>query len=435
MYKILILTGRFLPKASANGLITYNIISELKKRGHKVICIATKQEEENDYEEINGIPIYRVRETLFAQKLQTASVKKISVFQRIELSFLSFLRRLKSLTILYKFPDTEPSQTRKRLRLAKELHEKEGFDCVIGVFRPFSNVATTIRMKKMFNELLCGAYYLDIVGGATPPSFLPMCIYQKLCSKGELRAFKGLDFILMAKGGRATYEQRLYKSVNKKITYVDFPVFCVDSNFSTSKDISAHEFDTTQINLIYAGTLDKNIRNPEYLLMLLKAASAKQKGVVLHIFGQGNCGDILERYKNCSEIKIIEHGRVPHNEVKIAMGRADFVVNISNNTSIQDIVPSKIFELFATGKPIINIVYNPNDITQTYFSRHPSVCSLPQWCDVEENVQRICDYLIAEKGNTYDTLDYKYKFIENTPEYTVDIIEKQLGQWRVNRNG
>ncbi|MFY9382352.1 MAG: hypothetical protein WAO54_09110, partial [Eubacteriales bacterium] len=112
--------------------------------------------------------------------------------------------------------------------MAEQLHRKERFDCIVGVFRPFSGVSAAIGMKKKYPGVICGAYYLDLISGAAKPRFIPKTFYDRLCYSGEVNAFRQLDFVLMAKAGQAIYSAPKYDCVSQKIHYVDFPLFQIE---------------------------------------------------------------------------------------------------------------------------------------------------------------------------------------------------------------
>jgi glycosyltransferase involved in cell wall biosynthesis len=293
----------------------------------------------------------------------------------------------------------------------------EPFDIVIGIFRPFSAISTTIQLKDDFPELVAGAYYLDLISGSNKPKLISKYLYDYLCKRGERRAFSKLDFILMAKEGENIYGRNIYSSVNKIINYVDFPMF-VKTNVCNSNSIRTNSNETI---FIYAGTLDKNYRNPSYMLELLGHLGIKIPNLTLHIFGKGDCSSIINKYRNYSSFSIIEHGFVEHEEVISAMKSADFIINIANTT--ENIVPSKIFELFSMGKPILNFVKNERDTSLKYFNKYPSAKIIKEWDKIENQMEAIQEFVVHEKDKIYTFEQIRDNFLENTPRHIVDKIE------------
>lgn len=421
MSRILVLTSYYLPEPSANGINTEYIIEELKKRGHQVTCISVARDGENKFDVINGVPIYRIEDTVYGRQLDVYRNRKMNFLEKGLFYVLKYARIVKSIFIFFKFPDVELSQSKKRYRLALKLHQKNNFDCILGVFRPFSGIAATILMKKKYPSLLCGAYYLDLISGATKPPLIPRKFYKVLCNRGELAAFSKLDFILMAKGGRNTYTKQKFNSVNKKIRYIDFPLF--------AETIIKHnvKYEESKINLVYTGTLNRYYRNPEYLLKIFNIVSEKLSNIALHIYGKGDCKDIIEEYKIIGSFEIVEYGMVSHDIAKAAMYHSDYIINISNSSP--NMVPSKIFEMFSTGKPIINVVSNKNDIAIGYFNRYPAVINILEWESDYKQVQCLIEFLKTQHKKKFSIDSIKEIFIENTPAYTVNLFEDIIEEW------
>lgn len=422
--KILLLTSRYLPNPSANGINSKYIIDELKRRGHHVTCISVKAGNESSYEVIEGTPIYRVTPSFYSKVLFKESILKQNKIRKVGFKALHFLRKIKLGLLLFNFPNFDLSQTRKVYSLLKKLHDNENYDCIIGVFKPFSNIGALKKFKKNYPNTLCGGYYLDLINSSQRPSYISQKIYNELCYKGDIDVFEKLDFILMAKGGREIYTNSIYDKFAKKIEYIDFPTFLSTSDYSNKNNSEEIGGDIQVIVLTYAGTLDKNYRNPNYLLRILESASKELGNIKLNIYGGNNCEDIINEFNIGNGLEIINHGFMSHETVIKAMSESDMLVNISNK--LQNAVPSKIFELFSMGKPIINLIFDENDITNEYFLKYPSVGSIEVWKDFDEQVIEIVKYIKKEKGCIYENLQIRQRYIENTPEYTVDIIEKQM---------
>ncbi|WP_146176712.1 glycosyltransferase family 4 protein [Chromobacterium sp. Panama] len=103
------------------------------------------------------------------------------------------------------------------------------------------------------------------------------------------------------------------------------------------------------IRLVYIGGFHKGIREPDQLFGLVKVVNEQGIKLELDIYGPANGYDFSKYDLN----RINHNGIIARELVPAIMGTADFVVNVDNaNCSM---TPSKIVELIATGKPIINI--------------------------------------------------------------------------------
>lgn len=425
MKKILFLTSRYLPDPSANGINTEHIVKELKMRGYQVTCISVKRENnEKSFEIIEETPIYRVSPSVYSRILHKENTSEVNKIKKLFYKIAHYLRKIKLALLILNFPNFDLLQARKVYKLARLLHKKEKYDCIIGVYKPFTNIVALKKMKKKFPDLLSCAYYLDLINSSPKPSFMPSNIYDWLCYKGDYKAFIEFDFILMAKGGMNIYNKPQYNMFESKIKYIDFPTF--NPLISAKKDngnfITKHDV----VIITYAGTLDDRYRNPSYLLEALKEMSVSIGKIELNIFGTGNCDAIINKYQEneTSSFQVIRHGFKNHDIVLNAMKESHFLVNISNN--FQNAVPSKIFEIFSVGKPIINVVSNKEDISLDYFHRYPSVLTLSVWENLTDQLTHLQDFILKEKGREYGIEEIKSMFIESTPGYTVNIIEEFL---------
>ncbi len=392
----------------------------MKNKGYEVRLISINQNEEISRISVSEshIPVYPVKSTMFARFLELKRTNKLSDADKIEYYFLLIVRKIKNIIGVWKFPNVDSSQSKAVFKLAEKLYKQEKYDCILSVFRPYSAVYAGIRMKKNYPEVISGAYYMDLISGSNKPKLIPGGLYKKLCMKGDIRAFGSLDFVLMAKGGKSIYKNKVYSGVNKKITYTDFPVFTL------SKAGKKQPGNSEEIHFVYAGTLDRNYRNPEHMLSVLKDEGEEIPGIVLDIYGRGDCYDIIDLFNRSPGFKIVEHGMVPHEQIVEAMISADFLINISNKT--QNIVPSKIFELFSTGKPIINFVSNPDDISLSYFKKYPAVLNVNEWESPQKYLEKLNAFITSEKGKQYNAEEIRKNYFENTPEYFVDILEKLI---------
>lgn len=423
MQKILILTSGFLPEPDANG-INVNIISkELINRGYDVTCISYKKNSLTNYEIIDGLEIYRITPSFLTRILDFEKTRKSNYLSMIAVKTVKILRKIKLVLLIFNFPDFDIVQDYKLYWVIRKMMKKTKFDLILGVYKPYSNISALLKIKREKSEILCGAYYLDLINSMQRPAFMPQKAYEWLCKKADHKVFRILDFSLVAKAGENLHTDQKFQSIKSKIYYVDFPTFQVNDEMDFTTSDSGEKSDYT-INLIYAGTLDKSFRNPKYLLDILNKLT--QFGIIVNfnIYGRGNCNDILSSYNNNKRLRIHNNGFEDLSVIRKKMLRADFVVNISNE--INSAVPSKIFELFSTGKPIINIVADNNDITNAYFKKYPSVFFVDNKLSIESQMKEFYEYILNEKGKNYCVSEIAKNFEENTPKYTVDLIEAEI---------
>ncbi|HOV68872.1 MAG TPA: hypothetical protein PLZ84_00945 [Clostridia bacterium] len=418
--KILVLTCMYLPNPSANGINTKYIIEELKKRGYEITCISIKRDNETKYEIIENTPVYRLDPSLYTRMTNKISNIKPRFISGLSYNAIRVLRKIKSMLLIVNFPNFDIIQARRIFRTIETLHRKNRYDCIIGVFKPYANIAALKLFKRKHPEVMCIGYYLDLITSLKRPMLMPVGFYDRLCYNEDIKTFKLLDTVLMAKGGEHRYNNPVYDSVREKIHYVDFPTFITSKNDICDK----RNTDNSKIVMTYAGTLDREYRNPELLLEALTGISSSVGAIELNIFGKHNCNNIFNKYNNTPLFRINDYGFMPHESVLEKMYESDFLINISNK--IQNAVPSKIFELFSTGKPIISVIFDKNDITTRYFEQYIYVFNINAWESISYQTDKLLDFIKKHKGLNYSTDQILARYYQNTPSYTVNIIEEKL---------
>lgn len=250
---------------------------------------------------------------------------------------------------------------------------------------------------------------------------MPERLYDWLLMRENLSAGSLFDMSLIPIGGKKLFSATEYKSILSKIRFVDFPTFISAGKELGTSDKRSKESRTV---ITYAGTLDTIYRNPDMLLNTLNDVSKETGRIDLNIYGINDCNEIFAKYNSNPLFQINNFGFATHDIVINAMLESDFLVNVSNK--IQDAVPSKIFELFSMGKPIINYVFDSNDITTQYFGKYPCVMNIYSWEDLNIKTMALSMFIKDYKGINYDADKIRERYIENTPGYTVDIIEEYL---------
>jgi len=414
---ILFINNNYLPTPSANALCVSLLAEELVKRNHKVTCISTKYEGLKNKEIINNIDIYRIYEPFYSKMIKDYGSSR-NIWRKFIFNVTSISRRIAQFFIIPLYPDINPIRSNKIFKLADRIHKEHKIDCIIGVFREFDDVKAAIIFKKKYPSVKAGAYYLDILKGVKP-EFVPEFFFEYIATNGEFRYFNELDFILMTEGGKNVYTRKPFNKFKDKIQFVDLPVF---RNLNAKYE-NPLIFSKEIINIVYAGTLNSEYRNPEYFLRVISEVYKTNKKIKLHLFGSHNCGDLIEIYEKSFPGLLIDYGVVDSNKAQSALLSADVLLNISNKIKM---VPSKIFELFSTGKPIINVVNDRADISLKYFDKYPSVFYIYEDEPLMNSINKLCTIFSSSLPVDLEFNELKNKFIENTPKHSCDIIEMQL---------
>lgn len=405
-----------MPTPTANAIISTNVANELRKKGHQVTYIAVNQNIQPSG--VDRECIHPVRSTSFGSVLTKKNEVGLSKGEKLMWLFLKIIRKIQNFIYIFKYPDVDPGQSQAVYKLAYKLHLEEKYDAVIGVFRPFSCVSAVVKMKKAFPGVAYGAHYLDIISQSKKPMFMPFFLFRKMLFQGEKKAFKHLDFVLLPESAKERYSSHDFSMYADRFEYCGFPSFIPMKGTGSKKP----EASNGETQIVYAGILSSVYRNPEYIMRVLSEVSSRSPGISLHIYGRGDCGEILKHY--ASKIDMHLHGMVEQRVVMEAYSNADFVLNISNTDT--EMVPSKIFELFSTGKPIINIVKNPEDPSTSFWDKYPSVCKVNEWEDIDLQTEKVENFITRERGAYYNPEAFSNEFIEYTPKFVAEVIERRI---------
>lgn len=420
MKKIMVLTSKYLPNPSANGINTKYIINELNKRGYDITCISLRSDDELDFEIIDDTKIYRVTPSSYTKVLES-ELQNNKSGKAVYYSIRHILRKVKLALLLPVFPNYDPKQSQKVFKRLEELHKLNTFDCVVGVFKPYSNIAALKKFKQKYSDVVCIGYYLDLINSMQRPKIMPKFVYDWLINRENSKSTRLFDANLIAIAGKYLFNNIKDEKILEKVNFIDFPTFVTNRHVTR---LNTTKIERNEILIIYAGTLNTKYRNPEILLSILSEASKHVGHIKLNIYGNNDCGELFKKYNHKHMFEVNNNGFCPHEVVIEAIQNSDFLINVSNK--IQDAVPSKIFELFSTGKPIINLVFDKNDITTSYFSKYPCVININSWDDLKAQIGDIKYFISKNTGKIFELEVIKKKYIENTPEYTVDIIDKVL---------
>lgn len=411
MKKIMVLlhTIDYIP--SANGICTKAVIESLLSLYNDVAitCIACSEERVPNYTKGERYEVYRVRRGVSSALLRTNKSGFKYIFAKILYHFT------KAAFFLW-WPIEYPFLTERIYKQACALFENNEYDAIISVYKNIENVLAGIKVSREFPNTKHIVYFLDpLIGGRVSR------VYQNRYSlwhikKVEQYIAKQADRLIMMRSSFKAKEP-YYKGCFycDKISVSDFPLIELKTN------VGAKQSNSPRIQMIFAGSLQKGIRDPEYILKILSALNRHE--VTLHIYGLSDYDDLFNRYSNGKNLEIICHGQVPRNAIIANYSNADILINIGNKDT--EMVPSKLLEYISTGKPILNLSFQEMDSCDYYLKRYPESCSINVNAKFQHNVHSLDVFL----GRTHCVVSDNYlrsSFAENRPENTAKIIYDTL---------
>jgi len=418
MANILFITSSNYHNPDACGVCVQKIMNELKNDGHNLHCICAYDDDDPFFETVEDVKVYKIKRNYYMRKKsQYDKTGKNKLFIKI----LILLRRIRTLFILPMFPDVEPQRSRKIFRFSKKVLRENNIDCVIGIFRPFDDISAVLKIKKHYPDIICGGYYLDILKGGVVPKPFPKKIYDKLCETKEFKIFNKLDFVLMAENGKELYDIEKFKDISHKIFYVNFPVFkkneCINENLI--------KYDNEYFNIVYAGYLYRSLRNPYYFFKLLENLIKNGQKIKMHIYGNSDCADIIDEFCSSYPDSFVKYGSVKPDVVAQAISASDAVLNILNTISVS--VPSKVFELCSSCKPIITVINDANDRSVEYLNNYPNVCFINEYEHKEDaDIEKLMSFVMSDCKKEVIYEEIEPLFYSSTPKATTNIINRFL---------
>lgn len=404
MKKILVISYPYQPRHMASSICLESILRELSKEYSIDLITLNEKPYLAEYEIIDSIHVFRVMSCfkLFNNRL----VKKV------QLKINNMLRP-------YFWMDDGIYWMRKAYKKSLQLIEKNNYDYILSSSGTFSTQNIAMKIKNKHPHIKWISYVVDPFPIDNPRVNRTHFYNAKNLS---IRAVKLADGIAILPNLFEKYCDELLSKYKRKCVKVDIPLLnrLNVQNERSNKDV---------VDLLFVGSLSREIRNPEYLLALILKVNEKKyiKRLRLTIFGgQRDCKDILNKYKELLGENLIINDYVPREVVLDAMSKASILVNIGNSSP--HMVPSKIFEYMGTGLPIINIENIENDSSELYLKKYGLALSLKSnWSKLDENsndLYEFCDkYQIARKP--YDEVEEL--FIENTSNFVTNKIKKMMG--------
>ena len=422
--RFLFITKRYPPEPDASGQIAFNLAQELNRCGHEVDVIArapiSKGIDESDSN------VFYIPNSYWDCLREAHATQSQSIVKRMGFVFISFLRKIYLALKISSFPDVETSITKKIVKRYKSLIDQGClYDGVVAFFRPYSNLSAAITIKDITPSTFVVSDLLDLVEEKDCPALMPKKLYSRLIKEGDLKVCTACDAIILPQ----SVKEKNYSVFNlfpQKVIYCEFPSFINRQTTNTNPKLDA----VNEIEFVFAGTLNQTFRNPMSMLNGLSSVADRNKDTnfKLHIYGSGNCVELIENYITPPNFSVEYHGKVPKKTVNEAEEKADFLINIAN--SYESIVPSKIFELFALGKPVINFINKQDDGSLKYFNKYPICCSIcfEDKCEAEGTAIELSDFIYNNRGALVDYNEIKKSFYECTPEYVTSILLSRMEQ-------
>jgi len=386
MINVLVIGGRIEPIVSANVVCAENVFRALKMDD---ICVHFMGVGTSDREfKKNGI-VYHIYK-------ESNGTPKCLLYR------------------LFMLPETDFSETKRKSATALDLHKKYDFQYIFGINCPFSNIVASINVKKQYPKICSIGFYLDILEGISNKKGLTRKIRDFFAYNGEYKAFSHLNKIFLPISSESIYKSTKYRKFNDRMYFFEFPSY-ISHNF----EINDNKINKSFIKLVFIGTLDKEYRNPKYIIESLSQLHFP-KDIIIDIYGRNDSRFIESELAIYDNIQINIKGPVSHEVIGDIYLDADAVLNISNDNMY--VVPSKIFEIASYYRPMLILVKNKNDYANKYYNKYPGAFILYEYKKINDQLKGLYAFFERIQSISIDKGTVDNMFYKNTPEYLLDNI-------------
>ena len=404
MKNYIFLTNQYLPKTGATGLCVHNIAKQLANEGNSVWTIC--YEDGDITKEFDGVKVKKVKIPSFLKNNQSSSNLKRKL-QYIGSLFCKFIYiknyPLRSMTLVHNY-----------INEVEAILNNVDFVTIVASYTPLEAVVAAMKIKQKFSDKVKIIYYsTDTLSNERGADGLLSAEYRTKCGiKWEKKLFNVFDKILIMECHELHYKRKCFEQFQKKMEVVNFPLYI------SQDQISQINKNDKKITLVYAGTLYKKLRNPEFLISLLLEIADEVDYEALFL-GSSDCEDILRVAESRSNGKIKYLGMQPHNIALQYIKSADLLLSIGNVES--PMAPSKIYEYMSSGKPIIHTYSYEKDPCLDPLAKYGNSMLIPE----TQNIEKLDDLIEFIKNRIivdHEMLDEIFE--TSKPIYTANIIKK-----------
>ena len=285
--------------------------------------------------------------------------------------------------------------------MTEQLDGRYHYDAVFSVNAPFPS-AQSLRDAKIGGKKL--VWMMDpLTGGTASQGPTAEAVEKSLCEK--------IDRILIT----AQMAERLDEgsgalaACRRKLQVMEFP--CMVPPAAKAPEAGGGK----RIRCAFVGSLYPVIRTPHYALELFRCMNDPDLELVFVGDGwQHYAASLPDSCRRVMGERLQILGQVPFARAQEEVAKADVLINLGNRENSQ--LPSKIFEIFSSGKPVLNLAKRPDDVALPYFERYPLACTVLEREGTDLGVcARVRAFLHKNAGRRLPFEQAEELFRANTP--------------------
>lgn len=392
--KLLLIDLEYTKNGSANVGIIQRLFSNQKDLD---IIILTEQIHDVEKEEIDGFHI--IRKMIHSSRSGTSiSLHNAGVYPTL----LQAKRQMKELKDGIDYKRVEDF-----LYHLDNIIHVEDFDAILSVSFPFESHVCASRLASQY-EKPWYAYYLDPY--CTNHVFGEEHLEKRV--RAEEKVLSTCNTIFFTK---PIYQD--YQAVGMKLDESRIVEVCIPGIREIRKEKEVL-WDTNALQCLFVGNLYWDIRDPSRLLECFKELKDEYQLTFVGGLG-GDDRDQIIQEKRLNQYENIHFLRpVSNQEAEQLMMNADVLVNIGN--SVENQIPSKVFDYLSTGKPILNLYKISNCTSFNFLKDYENAINIYEEELTTELLKEKLDQLKEKSSISYE------KIQENYQSYVVDYVRDQI---------
>ena len=300
---------------------------------------------------------------------------------------------------------------KRMIKLSRKIISDNSISAIFSVMNPVSAHEVGMIISKEYPHIPYFQFWMDQFTGRRmhANSFIRKTLYHILENRKEAieyKLLKGVDKFFMLP--EVFVNDKIVKKFRDKLVPFEIPYIKNRIIKLGTKDV------------VFAGYLGGRMRQPEPMLdVILSSLPQLEKDINFHFFV--NDPESLRRYEEQSVGRILFHNYISREELEEKLSNALMLICIGNKGSDQ--MPSKTVEYVGYRKPILFFYAEDKDTSLRYFNYYPDVCKIDVRNKLEDNSQKLINYMNDyHKQISYEDLMKVKVFRESTPDYVRQII-------------
>ncbi len=413
--KLLFFVGNLYPNLNATNKIAYQIAEYISKLGHQVFLFGSNFDYSyskcinKNFHLLSITPHDAVASSRRKMNsfLQNYSIDRNSIIKKF-----IFKHPFSALMVNYSYSENYSGMYNLCKNYIEKIFSKNDFDYIVSFQEPYW--AEKVMIECNIDDEKKILYQVDPYG--LHELYNKKEIEQKINS--ESYNFSKISHIFTTKVLKNRYsEHPIYNKYIDKMTGLEFP-----NIRPITINNEKNYFSRDDINVVFCGLVDDSYRSPEKFFESITPLFDRIPNLKFHFWGDITSKSLFllkDKFPN----NIFINKRVDSQTSVEIQARADFLLNIGNSVSNQ--VPSKIFDYFSLGKPIINIQKIENCPAAKYFSQYP-VCHT--FYDYSPDIEKLEQFIINNKNHNVPFDIVEKTFYTATIEYVANKLTDILQQ-------